>query len=569
MTEESDQASGSTGDGAEGVPDKAAEVNFAELAEKEAESKAKPRPRGAPPEVPLPCKPPLPDELAEFEERERSAPPDEDLLPDDEDPDQREPGGSPSTSAPARGSPSAVDEQPAFGITGGPPTLEASFPAAEYSGIVPPDVAGAAGPNHLLVAHNGVVRIQNKAGGVLSTVTLDGFWSPVAGSGGTFDPKVLYDGGWNRWIITAADDALSASSSGLLIGVSQTDDPTGNWTLRKITIGAADGAWADHPSIGFTSRWVVVQVNMAIGLTFARSHIYVFEKTDLVAGGSGAFTLLGVDPEYGGGQVPAIGDPSNPRPQIFLLQTLAGNWSGTGFLRLWRVVRFVRELPGSPPMPYLRLQRRGVLARSNVSWADQAAGGAELGPQLGSTQRIDLGDTRIRNNVVCRPGVVYDYLFAAHTVFLPAGAPTRSAVQFWVVRTNFNVDELARIDDPVDLTCFAYPSLAVTALQSVLLGFSRFSNQAYPTANWAFRWSTDPPNTLTMGGVLRSGDGAYFNVSGGTVNRWGDYTSTCLDPGGVPAIWTLQEYARPPVGTDNQSGRWGTWWGKFEFFEIG
>jgi hypothetical protein len=72
-----------------------------------------------------------------------------------------------------------------------------------------------------------------------------------------------------------------------------------------------------------------------------------------------------------------------------------------------------------------------------------------------------------------------------------------------------------------------------------------------------------------MGGILRSGQGPYFNVGTATQNRWGDYSSTSLDPGGAPSIWTIQEYARPPVGTGNQSGRWGTWWSNVEFFEIG
>jgi hypothetical protein len=36
-----------------------------------------------------------------------------------------------------------------------------------------------------------------------------------------------------------------------------------------------------------------------------------------------------------------------------------------------------------------------------------------------------------------------------------------------------------------------------------------------------------------------------------------------------PVLWTQQEYARPPVGTGTNSGRWGTWWAKVGFSEIG
>jgi hypothetical protein len=42
------------------------------------------------------------------------------------------------------------------------PVIGASFSAVDFStGFLPPDVAGAAGPNHLVAVHNGVVRIQN------------------------------------------------------------------------------------------------------------------------------------------------------------------------------------------------------------------------------------------------------------------------------------------------------------------------------------------------------------------------------------------------------------------------
>jgi hypothetical protein len=62
---------------------------------------------------------------------------------------------------------------------------------------------------------------------------------------------------------------------------------------------------------------------------------------------------------------------------------------------------------------------------------------------------------------------------------------------------------------------------------------------------------------------------AYVNVGFGTKNYWGYYTGTCQDPDGRPQIWTIKKYARPPQGTGDQSGRWGTWWGKFHLFEIG
>ena len=44
-------------------------------------------------------------------------------------------------------------------------------------------------------------------------------------------------------------------------------------------------------------------------------------------------------------------------------------------------------------------------------------------------------------------------------------------------------------------------------------------------------------------------------------NRWGDYSATQVDPSDDLTLWTIQEYARIPVGHGDQSGRSGTWSG--------
>jgi hypothetical protein len=299
---------------------------------------------------------------------------------------------------------------------------------------------------------------------------------------------------------------------------------------------------------------------MFIGTTFARSHIYVFDKRNMLAGGSGHFTLFSLDNADGDSQIPAIGDAH--RSFLYLLQNYDGNIQGTGFLRLWWIRQRIRTNPDGSVRKVLQIQAGNFYSIKDTAWRDLP--GAALGPQLGSTEKIEVGDSRIVTGVYCRRGTGYSYLYAVHAVFLPASAPTRSAIQFWCVRTDYEIDQFARIDD-TNGVCFAFPSLAVTSLNNVLIGFSRFSAHDYAGANWAFRWSSDTQNTLREGGVLKSGEGPYYNISGGAENRWGDYSSTCLDTSDVHAVWTIQEYARPQVRTGNQSGRWGTWWGRFKF----
>ena len=60
---------------------------------------------------------------------------------------------------------------------------------------------------------------------------------------------------------------------------------------------------------------------------------------------------------------------------------------------------------------------------------------------------------------------------------------------------------------------------------------------------------------MRAGIVLKAGEAPYFKDLGTGDNRWGDFSSTVVDPLDDLSLWTLQEYA----ATNNN---WGTWWGE-------
>lgn len=436
------------------------------------------------------------------------------------------------------------------------PTLTAKFDAVTYNGIPVPDAHGAAGRNHLVAAHNGTVSIQSLGGEIVSTVSLDAFWAAAGGGGGsgTFDPKVLYDRVANRWIMTACDDARLDTSS-VLIGVSQTADPTGAWNTYKVAIAGPDQAWADYPSIGFNSKWIVVQVNMYVGSTFARSHVYAFDKADLYARGPGSFTWWALV-NHGGTQVPAVVEDED-FDELYLLQAGNSNSSGQGFLRVYRIYG---------PVHSEWLSRLSPLS-IDKTWDPEAPGGADFAPQLGLPQRIQVNDDRIQNVVQS-----HETLYAAHTILLPAGgSPSRSAIQWWRIDANGDdekVIECERIDDATGNVFRAFPSIGITLRGGILVGYSSFSASQFPSAKYAYRTWNAPKGTPLTEKDLKDGEGPYHNTRGAGRNRWGDYTSTVRSPGVAgSAIWTIQEYARPAVGSGDGSGRWGTYWGQIEFFD--
>ena len=406
---------------------------------------------------------------------------------------------------------------------------------------IPPDVNGAVGPSHIMTTLNTQVRIQNLTGGIISTIALNSFWASL-GSLNVFDPKILYEPFNNRWIFSAAANGNSSTSS-LLVGVSQTNNPLGLWNLYSIDADAANTSWFDFPSMGYNKDWVVISGNMFTvgGGIFVTGKLFIIKKSDLYTQAvSPQVTVL--TPASSPGLSP-VATCDNSISSLYVVQRVNSNSGGSGFMNLYSITgaigsetfSFVNQF--STPNPW-----------SSFPASENSA------PQSGSAQKIANGDDRVQNSVYRNGNIWF-----AHTVFLPAGAPTRSAVQWWQINTLGVTQQRGRIDDGTGVQHFAYPSIAVNTTNDALVGYAKFSSTIFASGCYAMRLSTDPVNTLQSEFLFKAGIAPYFKTFGGTDNRWGDYTATMTDPTGVD-FWTIQEYAMAAFSPGND--RWGTWWAK-------
>ncbi len=89
----------------------------------------------------------------------------------------------------------------------------------------PPDTHGAVGDTHFVEVTNSHVDIYSKTGVSVQSISLNSFFNYT--NQFLFDPRVVYDSVWRRWIITADAFQESATVQLLFIGVSLTSDPTG------------------------------------------------------------------------------------------------------------------------------------------------------------------------------------------------------------------------------------------------------------------------------------------------------------------------------------------------------
>src|ERR1017187_4664821 len=428
-------------------------------------------------------------------------------------------------------------------LTSSPPAI--TFQAQDDGGTQdPPFPGGAVGPNHVVSMLDNSIRIQKRDGTVLSTITLQQFWAvlgPYVDSRGAFDGKVLYDPYKSRWITTAVADFNQPTSS-TLIGVSQTSDPTGNWNLYRVAASTNGDFWVNYPSFGFNTNWVAVSVTaFPISSATQESQLYVFDKADLYAGGLGHYTEFEFSSTnqstFGDVQLPAATYDST-QSNLYMLAEINGDSGGNGEMRML----FVTGAVGS------EIVQVGPQISVPDPWDDHAPT-FDFAPQLGSSQLIGLDDSRL-SETVYRNGAIW----TAHTIFLPTGgAATRSAIQWWQIGTDGTILQRGRIDDPSGNLFYGYPSIAVNKSNDVLIGYARFSASNFPSAYFSFRAGTDPTNTLQSEILLKAGEGPFDRS-----DRWGDHTSTVVDPLNDTDFWTIQEYSATTI---KGTSLWGTWWG--------
>ena len=89
-------------------------------------------------------------------------------------------------------------------------------------------------------------------------------------------------------------------------------------------------------------------------------------------------------------------------------------------------------------------------------------------------------------------------------------------MQWWQVTPTGDIQQLGRIENPTGQVHYAFPSIAVNRCNDVLVGFNSFSTNQYVSAEYVFRYATDPPGMVQSNVVLKAG---LDLVNGG----WGRY----------------------------------------------
>ncbi|MGH9209827.1 MAG: sialidase family protein [Acidimicrobiales bacterium] len=238
--------------------------------------------------------------------------------------------------------------------------------------LEPPDQGLCVGNGFVVETTNSVLRVRDTSGAPLTGVqdlntflqypaAIDRAVNPPVIGPNVIDPVCLYDPDFGRFVVAvttlhALPDGAFTGKNTIDVAVSNTDDPTGAWTVYKIPAqnDGADGTpnhgcttdgttpgpcFQDYPHIGADRNGVYIATNEydLFGPNYSTANVFAFSKQELAAHGTIRMTLvenLSVAGTPGFTVWPAISPPreySNERGGTeYFLSTIAGDGSETG-----------------------------------------------------------------------------------------------------------------------------------------------------------------------------------------------------------------------------------------------
>jgi hypothetical protein len=470
--------------------------------------------------------------------------------------------------------------------------------------LEPPDQGLCVGHGFVLESVNLALAVYNENGTRLTAPTaLNQFYkrSPaidrVTGVAGDFlsDPKCYWDPVGHRFIQTILevdapgvfDGKTPVNGTHVLIAVSQTSNPTGNWNLYSVdtTDNGANGTPAhtgcpclpDQPLLGANRDGVFINTNEFQNNTsffFNGGQLYALGRAALESGASSVlFDHLDVGTvPTGDANLPRWGSiqPSesvNPRSGTELLMTggpediFQNNAPLDNRIAAWSLTG-TRSLTGSHPS--LQLSHRVLTSETYGlpinTGATQKPGPTPLGTSLGEPlEKINANDSRM-NQVVDLNGVLFG---GVNTTVTSATGPPRVGIAYFAVgAVGTPAGTFAHILHQgyvaVNGENVLFPSIAVNRFGVGAMAFTLSGPDFFPSAayvRFALGRAVGAIHISGPGVLPEDGFSGYAAEGSPTpgVARWGDYSAAVFADG---AIWMGNEFI--PNAPRTLLANWGT-----------
>jgi len=170
-------------------------------------------------------------------------------------------------------------------------TVTTQFAGMGYTYVNPADPSLCVGPNHIIQMINGgsgaYLKIFSKTG---TTLLAQKYMDAITGKGGLGDPIALYDQLEDRYVITEFANQAETGSEGLVVAVSQTNDPTGSWNVYYFSTGTV---FPDYPKFSVWHDAYYATTNNFTS-SYVGSSVFAFDKAAMISGSTSA-TMVKVD----------------------------------------------------------------------------------------------------------------------------------------------------------------------------------------------------------------------------------------------------------------------------------
>jgi len=424
----------------------------------------------------------------------------------------------------------------------------------QFSGVpllTPPDTEGAVGHDFYCQIINSKFAVYDKTGFQLLDVGLNDFFGYTGVSAQIlFDPQVLYDPVFRRWIVSAEGfpEGAYPAPQYFFLGISQTADPTDGWIIYGLNTRAlVNGDFFDYPHLGQDSRSIIVTANN-FNTGYIDSRFWAWPKAWLYSGLPFNFIYY-YGWTYGTIMPPVVLDTNRVS---YLVST---NISGAD--TKIEVIPF--NTPSFPTQPVVFPTAYSVPVPLYTLPPDAW--------QPGTGAVLDTLDSRFVNaSTQIGSGAGGASLFQTHTVHISGVYPNPRYYEFILFPTYGywrQWDWFGATPSSMDFNA----SIAANRFKDVFVTFSSTDpfGALNPTYNAQVRFGgrrhfadlgTGNFNFFTgIGGLTVSPVAAAGSADHYDYFRWGDYSAVTIDPA-VPSgltAWITNEYI-----IVNTFGGWGT-----------
>ncbi len=391
--------------------------------------------------------------------------------------------------------------------------------ASSVDGLRPPDTHGAVGLKHFVEVTNSHIDMFNKSTQALAkSVSLATFFSYTLKT--IFDPRVVYDSVWNRWIVTAEAFPESTTVQKYFIAISKTSNPTKGFFVYALNVTFFTGDFWDYPQLGFDQDAVLFTANVfASGGGFKGADTFAVAKARLYNGlGFGVPVFIGLV----GTLAPPIVLDQNAN--TFLI---AAPPSGTTFTKYTMTNS---SHPGST-----------ALVSSTVTVPSYTI--PPDAHQSGTTDLLDTSDSRFVN------------------------ASTQNGIDLWQTHTiafgSFPAPKFYRINNSTNAvlqSSFFFhsstsddwnASITTNTSNNTFVTWSSTDAGSGVNAQVVFSGKLDADTSIPAGGVVGFTSPTFYNPSTDTTERWGDYSAVTIDPSSTSKAWLVNEKI-------NSTALWGS-----------